>query len=141
MVAQPVWLEDDGEDFLLGVAAAVPAWQRDAACVEHPSVEWFPKGKHDGRAQAVCAACLVQSECLAFALDEGLDIGIWGGALAQERATLTKRGVTGDLIRRFGCHVDAGRELDLDLASFAKLDDVDGEYARALAELLEDDED
>ncbi|MDP9332470.1 MAG: WhiB family transcriptional regulator [Actinomycetota bacterium] len=118
MVAQPVWVRDDRAEFLLAVAASVPEWQRDAACIEHPGVEWFgPKGDRAIAARAICARCLEQSDCLAFALDEHLDAGIWGGSSAQERAKLPKRGITGAMVARFGFRVDQGRELLLDEAS------------------------
>ena len=118
MVAQPVWLMDDRAAFLGAVAASVPAWQRDGACVEHPETEWFPsKGRPGGQAKAVCRRCLVRCECLAFALDEQIDAGIWGGSSARERAQLRKRGVTGAMVARFGFRVDEGRQVVLDETS------------------------
>lgn len=63
-----------------------PAWQRDALCVEHPEVEWFPeRGASTSAAKAVCAACLVRGECLDYALDLGEKNGIWGGLSGRER--------------------------------------------------------
>ena len=121
MVATAVWFDEDA-GFLLGVAAGVPEWQRDAACAEdQPGADWFPDRGHMERlraAKAVCARCLVQADCLAFALDEGLAEGVWGGATAEERKQLRKRGVTGDLVRRFGTRVGAGRQAVKDEASF-----------------------
>ncbi len=33
-----------------------PAWHADAACREHPEVDWFPeRGDDQGPAKAVCA--------------------------------------------------------------------------------------
>ena len=130
MAAAPVWVNDDGVDFLLAVAASVPEWQRDAACAEdQPGADWFPdRGGHGVRAaKRVCARCLVQAECLAFALDLGNELpGVWGGASQLDRKQLHRRGVTGDLVRRFRARVDAGRELELDEASlFGGLLEVD----------------
>jgi WhiB family redox-sensing transcriptional regulator len=142
MVAQPVWLEDDGESFLLGVAANVPAWQRDALCVEHPEVEWFgSRGYTSAAAKAICAKCLCQKDCLAFALDEELDDGVWGGANSNERKALAARGVTGDLVRKYGQYVGAGRELELDLAALGTGcgEEYERELALLLAELDDDD--
>lgn len=40
------------------------------------------------RARAICAACDVRSECLAFAIETDQAFGIWGGLLPQERRRL-----------------------------------------------------
>lgn len=49
-----------------------PEWHKDAACIEHPELDWFPeRGGSCKDARAVCQRCLVQKECLAFALGEG----------------------------------------------------------------------
>lgn len=63
-----------------------PGWQRDALCIEHPEVEFFiERGASSEPAKAVCRGCLVRSECLAYALDEGIKQGIWGGLSERER--------------------------------------------------------
>lgn len=126
MVATAVWINDAGIETLLAIAANVPEWQRDAACAEdQPGADWFPdRGGHGTirAAKAVCARCLVQAECLAFALDLGNELpGVWGGASQIDRKKLHRRGVTGDLVRKFGARVDAGREMLADLASFGGL--------------------
>lgn len=36
-------------------------------------------------AKRVCASCLVQNRCLKFALDNGEELGIWGGTSEAER--------------------------------------------------------
>lgn len=71
-----------------------PAWQADAACREHPEVDWFavaPPGPVESpevrRAKDVCAACLVRVECLAFAYSDpaARKHGVWGGVSASDR--------------------------------------------------------
>jgi WhiB family redox-sensing transcriptional regulator len=57
-------------------------WRRDAACREHPELDWFPRpGRRDygAQARAVCDGCAVRVECLAFALEHNLRDGTWGG--------------------------------------------------------------
>jgi hypothetical protein len=145
MVAQPVWVLDDE----IQLAAAIPAWHLDALCREYEQVAgwWFPTQGHRSEllaAQEICRRCLVQSECLADALDTGIDKdwGCWGGTTKEERKVLRRKGVTGDLVRKYGPHVGAGRELELDLAALGT--GCGEEYERALAELLaelEDDDD
>jgi WhiB family transcriptional regulator, redox-sensing transcriptional regulator len=42
-------------------------------------------------AKAICAACPVRRECLAFALRTQQSHGIWGGMTEEERATSRRR--------------------------------------------------
>jgi hypothetical protein len=120
-LAKPVWVVDDGEAFLLAVAANVPEWQRDGLCAEYPGEWWFPeKGAARyalARAREVCRQCLVQAECLAFALDLEPELpGLWGGTDHKERQRLLRRGVTGALVAEHGVHAIQGREDELDFA-------------------------
>ena len=56
-----------------------PDWQKDAACREHPEVNFFPeRGESTAPAKAVCSTCLVADECAAYALENGIKDGIWG---------------------------------------------------------------
>lgn len=72
-----------------------PSWHRDAACAEHPTVTFFPTRGEDIRpALAVCAGCLVRSECLAHALEHDEHHGIWGGTSERQRRRL-RRAATG----------------------------------------------
>jgi len=58
-----------------------PPWMRDAACLEHPAQWWFPDRHQPGRRHAkyVCRRCLVQAECLTYAVENGEKYGIWAG--------------------------------------------------------------
>ena len=95
MVATGLW-SNDAEEALLAVVASVPAWQRDALCVEYPAVQWFPpQGLRPAAAKAVCARCLVQAACLGFALDQEITDGIWGGASPAETSTRAVRRCSG----------------------------------------------
>ncbi len=64
-----------------------PAWHADAACREHPELNWFPEnGQTSSRALRVCAACLARPDCLRWALSQGNDLhGIWGGSSQRQR--------------------------------------------------------
>ena len=67
---------------------------RDSLCAEYPKHLFFPeRGASCVQAKAICHACLVRSECLAFALHHPqgeLLIGIWGGTSARERRMLRR---------------------------------------------------
>jgi WhiB family redox-sensing transcriptional regulator len=74
-----------------------PAWYADAACREHPDLEFvlLPLGTGSveiEQRKAICRRCLVREECLAYALaDPSLD-GVWGGTTKPERAILRSSG-------------------------------------------------
>ena len=64
------------------------AWASQARCsrIQDPEV-FFPEP--DGSpvpALAVCASCPVRRPCLAFALEQRLTAGVWGGTTAEQRA-------------------------------------------------------
>lgn len=64
-----------------------PTWASDAACREHPEVNFFPeRGESTVAAKLVCAGCLVRAECQAYAETLGPKlVGIWGGLSQRER--------------------------------------------------------
>lgn len=68
-----------------------PAWQADALCKEYPNVTWFPERGDDVRkALAICDRCLVKAECLQYATDLEIDVGLWGGTSARTRVLLRR---------------------------------------------------
>jgi len=74
-------------DLLDLLAGGRPAWHRDASCLEHPELSWFPdKADDTTAAKAVCSGCLVVAECRTWALAQGPAlVGIWGGLSARAR--------------------------------------------------------
>lgn len=68
-------------------------WRGNAACRTEDPELFFPHGSdgaHNlgqiGAAKAVCRRCPVWESCLAFALDNGIGEGIFGGFTEKERA-------------------------------------------------------
>lgn len=51
----------------------------------------FPKPAEQRRARQVCGDCPVRTACLAEALDERIEYGIWGGMTERERRMLLRR--------------------------------------------------
>jgi len=48
-----------------------PAWMGDAACREHPEVDFFPgRGGSARPALAVCRGCVVREHCLTYAQEK-----------------------------------------------------------------------
>ncbi len=69
-------------------------WQAGAACVDADPDLFFPVSttgpalRQVNEAKAICQACPVQQPCLAWALDQGVFSGIWGGVTEEERRVI-----------------------------------------------------
>jgi WhiB family redox-sensing transcriptional regulator len=72
-------------------------WRFRAACQDEdpelffPVSEMGPGATQAEQAKAVCARCPVREKCLEYALDNGLDHGIFGGTTELERRKLRRR--------------------------------------------------
>lgn len=51
----------------------------------------FPEGRDQKRAKTVCMGCPVRAECLAEALDQKIEWGVWGGMTERERRQLLRQ--------------------------------------------------
>lgn len=67
----------------------------DAACLEHPEVEFIPLNQRTeenaDEARAICGRCLCRAECLAYALADPTLLGIWAGTTTAQRRKLRRR--------------------------------------------------
>lgn len=81
------------EDLFELLASTTPDWHADALCQEYPDVNFFPtRPRQAGRALAVCARCLVASECLEWALGEPSWLaGVWGGTTPADRRRMRRK--------------------------------------------------
>jgi WhiB family transcriptional regulator, redox-sensing transcriptional regulator len=87
LMARPMGPESPDLETLLGR----PPWMVRGAC-RGMGTEVFITGRGDSTAaaKATCSTCLVQSECLAFAVANPELVGIWGGTSARERARMRR---------------------------------------------------
>ena len=69
--------------------AEASEWTLRAKCRDLAD-ELFPEGKDQKRARSVCIGCPVRSECLAEALDNQIEWGVWGGMTERERRALLR---------------------------------------------------
>ena len=61
----------------------------DIACKDVDTNLFFSELKSKiEKAKTICNSCPVKSECLEFALNDGIEFGIFGGATPQERKQL-----------------------------------------------------
>ncbi len=66
-------------------------WASRAACRASDPDALFVQGAAQNRAKAVCMGCPVRTECLADALDNRVEFGVWGGMTERERRALLRR--------------------------------------------------
>jgi WhiB family redox-sensing transcriptional regulator len=66
-------------------------WTTAAACRSTNPDELFVQGAAQNRAKQVCLGCPVRTECLADALDNRVEFGVWGGMTERERRALLRR--------------------------------------------------
>ena len=75
----------------------IPPWNEDwttsAACrsLNVDPDEMFAQGAAQNRMKPTCYVCPVRTECLADALDNKVEYGLWGGMTERERRALLRR--------------------------------------------------
>ena len=66
-------------------------WTAKASCRDMDPDELFVQGAAQNRAKQRCMGCPVRAECLADALDNRVEFGVWGGMTERERRALLRR--------------------------------------------------
>ena len=69
----------------------IAEWTERAACKGTDPDELFVQGAAQNRAKLICRGCPVRTECLAAALDNNIEFGVWGGMTERERRALLRR--------------------------------------------------
>ncbi len=67
-----------------------PTWTLQAKCVGMGDA-LFPEAPAQKRVKLICSDCPVRAECLAEALDNEIEWGVWGGMTERERRALLRR--------------------------------------------------
>ncbi len=61
-------------------------WRALASCTKTDPDLWFAVGAREHKlAKKICRECPVRRDCLAYAMDEPVDHGVWGGLTERER--------------------------------------------------------
>ncbi len=67
-------------------------WMAEGNCREMSPWLFFPSdGVGVEVARRVCAGCPAKTPCLEYALANGIDHGVWGGASERERRRIARR--------------------------------------------------
>ncbi len=66
-------------------------WTAIAACKQSVPDELFVRGAEQHKAKLVCSSCSVRTECLAEALDNQIEWGVWGGMTERERRSILRK--------------------------------------------------
>lgn len=86
----------------------------DLPCQIHDPDLWFPintgPSLESNIAVAWCGTCPIQQACLVDALERGIDHGIWGGKLPDERRWMLR---TGGYVRTRSKHADHRERTEL----------------------------
>jgi len=69
----------------------VDEWAKQANCADQDPDALFVRGKAQHDAKAICRTCPVLAECLAEALDNRTEFGVWGGMTERERRALLRK--------------------------------------------------
>jgi WhiB family transcriptional regulator, redox-sensing transcriptional regulator len=65
-------------------------WRVAARCRTVDAEGLFVTGARQREARLFCRACPVRTECLAHALDQRIEFGVWGGMTERERRALLR---------------------------------------------------
>ena len=66
-------------------------WSEQGLCRTADPDDLFVEGAAQNRAKTLCSGCGVRTECLAHALDQRIEFGIWGGMTERDRRALLRR--------------------------------------------------
>ncbi len=69
----------------------VEDWTPRAACRSAQPDQLFVRGAEQNKAKQLCAGCPVRTECLAEALDNQIEWGVWGGMTERERRAILRK--------------------------------------------------
>jgi WhiB family redox-sensing transcriptional regulator len=65
-------------------------WRVAARCRTADAEGLFVTGARQREARVFCQSCPVRTECLAHALDQRIEFGVWGGTTERERRALLR---------------------------------------------------
>ncbi len=82
---------DDDGDAGRTPTRAIGDWATRAVCAGSDPDTLFVTGAAQREAARLCQACPVRLECLADALDNQMEYGVWGGMTERQRRAVLKK--------------------------------------------------
>lgn len=68
------------------------SWMAQGRCRQVDRDVFFPRDGHGvSVALEICRRCPVRAQCLAYAIDQHIEHGIWGGTSERERRRLARQ--------------------------------------------------
>jgi WhiB family redox-sensing transcriptional regulator len=81
----------DHRSDLMSRTSWVEDWAQRGACGSSDPDALFVQGAAQQQAKTVCLGCPVIAECLADALDNRTEFGVWGGMTERQRRKLIRQ--------------------------------------------------
>lgn len=104
-------------------------WAQHGTCRTADPDALFVQGAEQNQAKQICMGCPVRTECLADALDNRVEFGVWGGMTERERRALLKRRPN---VRSWARLLDAARVEHERLEQLQEAAEVGGVEPRAV---------
>ena len=83
-------------------------WVTLATCRSGDPDALFVRGAEQRKAATICRRCPVQMECLADALDNRIEFGVWGGLTERQRRAVLRQNPH---VSDWAEHLASGREV------------------------------
>lgn len=77
--------------FTAAARSPMADWASEARCRGTDPEALFVQGAAQHQAKKICDGCPVRVQCLADALDNRTEFGVWGGMTERERRALLRR--------------------------------------------------
>ena len=68
-----------------------PGWRSQGKCTTEDPELLFVLGADQNSAKRICRNCPAKYDCMAYALDNNIETGVWGGMTERERRALRRR--------------------------------------------------
>jgi hypothetical protein len=106
LAGAPVWVVDDGEEFLLAVAANAPEWQHEDSASNIPTSMGSRREARRSRRQNGLPNVWCSRSASFLRSGSATTYKAWGGTSRGDRQRLLRRGVTAELVEH-GVHARA----------------------------------
>ncbi|PWH06498.1 WhiB family transcriptional regulator [Brachybacterium endophyticum] len=88
-----MWIREEGTFVTISRIRGTDdrSWAARGACTQLDPDGFFVQGADQQKIKTACQGCPVRMECLADALDNRIEFGVWGGMTERERRRLLRQ--------------------------------------------------